>query len=391
MLTRNMADNITYQDFLKTGPDTIAGRYLRQFWHPVSRVEDIAAGRAKPIKIMNESLTLYRGENGKCHILAERCAHRMAPLSLGWVEGDELRCAYHGWKYDATGQCTDQPAEPRPFCEKVRVQSYPVREYLGLVFTYLGEGTPPPLPETPEFEQEGYLHIVSSVQWPCNYYTQLDNALDYLHTAMLHWHFGFKFTDKYMVEETEYGIRTYVDGLSDKEWYYSQGVYDMPTVHEWAAPPRPGERVGQIARAWRVPVDDFHHLRLHVDVVPLKGREAEEYLERIAERQAKANARPYDEVSADVIAGRMSFADLKNGPFHPQLTNIQDYSVMVGIEPMVGRELHEELGWSDAGVILGRKIWERELTAFRDGKPQKQWKRPEYLWAEVWQREATPA
>lgn len=109
-----MADKITYKDFLHTGPDTLAGGYLRQFWHPVSRIEDIATGRAKPIKIMNENLTLYRGEGGKCHILAERCAHRMARLSLGWVEGEELRCAYHGWKYDSTGKCTEQPAEPRP-------------------------------------------------------------------------------------------------------------------------------------------------------------------------------------------------------------------------------------------------------------------------------------
>jgi hypothetical protein len=58
---------------------------------------------------------------------------------------------------------------------------------------------------------------------------------------------------------------------------------------------------------------------------------------------------------------------------------------------MVDRELHEELGWSDVGVILGRKIWQRELAAFRDGKPQKQWKRPKYLWADVWQAEAAPA
>lgn len=51
-----------FTDFAHTGPDTLAGRYMRTFWHPVYRAEDLPAGRAKPITIMNESFTLYRGE-----------------------------------------------------------------------------------------------------------------------------------------------------------------------------------------------------------------------------------------------------------------------------------------------------------------------------------------
>src|SRR5207245_5192386 len=90
-----------WTNFAQIGPGTLAGRYLRTFWQPVYRAQDLPAGRAKPIRIMNEDFTLYRGEGGTPHLLAFRCAHRGTQLSTGWVEGDELRCFYHGWKYDA--------------------------------------------------------------------------------------------------------------------------------------------------------------------------------------------------------------------------------------------------------------------------------------------------
>src|SRR5204862_7802724 len=123
-----------WTDFVHTGPGTLAGRYLRLFWQPVFRSQDVAAGRAMPIRVMSEDLTLYRGEGGGLHVLDFRCAHRGTQLSTGWVEGDTIRCRYHGWQYDGAGQCVGQPAEPAPFCEKVRIRSYPVQEYLGLIF-----------------------------------------------------------------------------------------------------------------------------------------------------------------------------------------------------------------------------------------------------------------
>src|SRR6185369_3106058 len=108
-----------WQDFVHTGPGTLCGRYLRMFWQPVCRAGDIEPGRTKPIRIMGEDFTLYRGQEGTPHIVAFRCAHRGTQLSAAWVEGDDLRCYYHGWKYDASGQCIEQPAEVNPFCEKI--------------------------------------------------------------------------------------------------------------------------------------------------------------------------------------------------------------------------------------------------------------------------------
>src|SRR5581483_282229 len=134
-----------WDDLVHTGPDTLAGRFFRRFWQPVRRSEDLAAGRAVPCRWASEDFTLYRGESGEPHALAFRCAHRGTQLSTGWVEGDNLRCFYHGWTYNGSGQCVEQPAEPEPFCQRIKIRSYPAREYLGLIFVYFGEGEPPDL------------------------------------------------------------------------------------------------------------------------------------------------------------------------------------------------------------------------------------------------------
>src|SRR5687767_7172929 len=133
-----------YTDFVHTGPGTLAGRYMRRFWQPVHVAEKLPPGRAVPVRIMSEDFTLYRGEGGIPHLTAFRCAHRGTQLSTGWVEGDSIRCRYHGWRYDGSGQCVEQPGEEEGFASKVRIRSYPVKEYLGLIFAYLGEGEPPP-------------------------------------------------------------------------------------------------------------------------------------------------------------------------------------------------------------------------------------------------------
>ncbi len=136
-------------DFARTGPDTLAGQYLRRFWHPVYRSQDLPLGKMVPIQIMSERFTLYRGETGIPHVVAFRCAHRGTQLSTGWVEGDCVRCRYHGWKYDGSGQCVEQPGEDESNAAKVQIRSYPTKEYLGHIFAYLGVGEPPPLRRFP--------------------------------------------------------------------------------------------------------------------------------------------------------------------------------------------------------------------------------------------------
>src|SRR6185312_1975454 len=173
-------------DFHRTGPGTLAGRYLRGFWQPVHHAEDVPPGRGKPIKVMGQDYTLYRGKDGATHLVDARCPHRGAQLSIGWVEDDCIRCFYHGWKFDGSGQCIEQPAEPASFAHKVQIRTYPCRDYLGLVFAYLGEGEAPPFPRYPDLEDfEGILELDSYARG-CNYFNNLENAGDLTHSGFVH-------------------------------------------------------------------------------------------------------------------------------------------------------------------------------------------------------------
>src|SRR4051794_30397899 len=165
-----MDSEIAYSDFVHTGPDTLAGRYLRRFWQPICCSYELPPKRARPIRIMEQDFTLYRGASGAAHLVGQRCAHRGTQLSLGSVEDDCLRCFYHGWKYQASGQCVEQPAEPKSFAEKIQIPSYPVKEYVGLIFAYLGPGEPPALTCYPALEKDDISLDIAGWKRICNYF-----------------------------------------------------------------------------------------------------------------------------------------------------------------------------------------------------------------------------
>jgi 5,5'-dehydrodivanillate O-demethylase len=115
----------TKVDLTTTKPGTPGGIFMRQFWHAIARSEDLAPGRAIPVRIMSEDYTLYRGESGRPQLVAQRCPHRGALMHLGWVENDDIRCVYHGWKYDCSGQCVEAPAEKDGFAQERRSRRFP--------------------------------------------------------------------------------------------------------------------------------------------------------------------------------------------------------------------------------------------------------------------------
>ena len=159
---------------------------MRQFWMALDNSANLAPGRAKPIRIMSENYTLYRGASGKAQVIAQRCPHRGAMMHLGWVEDDDIRCVYHGWKFDCSGQCIEQPAEEAGYNRKVKIATYPTREHMGLIFAYFGEGEPPPFPPYPESAGEGLIDPWPVYQVPCNYLQCFENSMDEVHVAFTH-------------------------------------------------------------------------------------------------------------------------------------------------------------------------------------------------------------
>ena len=391
----NQQPKLTYADILRVGPGTVAGQYLRTFWHPVLAGGDIAVGHVKPIRILGEDLTLYRGETGVAHVVAGRCAHRGVMLALGLVQGDNIECPYHGWKYDAAGQCIDQPSEPRPFCDRVKIKAYPTQEYLGLVFVYLGEGESPPMPRLADYEDDQlYVREIKSDIWPCSYFDLLENATDIAHTSHLHWHFGTQTSPKFEWGEADWGMMGRFERTtkkSEEESIYDRTYFHMPTGAEFALVQRVGF-AGYYTRAWRIPRDDNSAIRFNLVVKPRYEAEALEAKakEGKAGPRALADTQRAVQSAADValgmIAGKEDMRDLKDRSEtmnHFYLTNIQDCAVLASLGPPETRNFTEQLGGTDVSIALLRRMWLRELQAFSEGRPMKQWRRPDFLWDDI--------
>ncbi len=373
-----------HNDFVHTGPDTIAGKYLRRFWQPVFRSEDLAQRQSVPIRIMSEDFTLYRGASGRPHVVASRCAHRGSQLSTGWVEGDSIRCMYHGWRYDGSGQCVEQPGEEEGFAAKIKVASYPAEEYLGLVFVYFGAGAPPPLRKHPDFERPGVLETGLPEYWPCNYFNRLDNACDVGHVTFTHRESALRArrAEQLAVRtvssaETEYGIRTSVN-VPGRPPFHTH--FHMPNTNQTRSKARIEGSLKDAATLWvnrlfwRVPIDDENSVSFVIDWMPLTGDEAERYRERRRAARAQVRVSPND-LGQNVLAGKTRIRDLDPEMSTYYLFWIEDYVVQVGQGKIAARE-NEHLGRMDVGVILLRKIWQRELGNLAAGKPLKEWTTP---------------
>jgi 5,5'-dehydrodivanillate O-demethylase len=360
-----------FLDFHHTGPGTLAGQYMRMFWQPVYHSADLPVGRAKPIKIMNVDYTLYRGNSGQPYLTDFRCPHRGTQLSAGWVEGDAVRCRYHGWKFDKTGQCVEQPAEPKPFADRVKIKPYPCQDYLGLIFAYLGEGDAPPLPRYPTYENfEGILEHDSYVRG-CNYFNNMDNAGDHAHSGFAHRNNpgsfdGLTSSPTMECRESKWGI-TIASRWPD-QMRVSQ--YGMPNVYNHKAQPTdPSVAIFREFMAWWVPIDDESHWQFTVARVELSPDKARQYLERRDQRVAKRTNSSM-ELALKVLRGEIEQDDVT--PESTDFVRFQDDVVQVG-QGTIADHQREILGASDRVVVLRRRMWARELRALAEGKPLTQW------------------
>ena len=170
----------------QVGPGTKMGDLLRRYWQPIAAVRELDERPTKRLQLLDEDLVLYRDGGGTYGLLDARCAHRLTDLSVGIVEDYGLRCSLHGWLYNETGQCLEQPLESEPFCHEIKLTAYPVQAKAGLLWAYLG---PPPASLVPDWEpfgwEDGLVQIVFA-DLPCNWLQCQENAVDPIDIEMYH-------------------------------------------------------------------------------------------------------------------------------------------------------------------------------------------------------------
>lgn len=378
---------LQFADLEPVGQGTPAGRYLRRFWHPVMRVRDLPAGRAKPLEVLGEKFTIYRGADGVARIAGFRCPHRGTQLSLGWVEGDGIRCRYHGWRYDGAGRCVEQPNEEAPFCDKVKLATHPAREYAGLIFAYLGDGSPPPLPRYPDLDQPGVIVADPPEVLPCSFWNRLDNDMGHVPwvhraTATREGWTHYLVLRREGVTETGYGYKA--DRLPGKgETVEAMGLraaahFFMPHAFLFWQRTRArgyeGRDLWDTKMVWTVPVNDSTYVNFDVTCTPLDGEEGRAYAEaRYTQMEQDAEMR-WD-LAEKVLAGEMTLEELPADLQANTCFIIEDYVTQVGQGGVAARG-REQLGREDAKLILLRRMWLREVAAMLDGRPLKDWAVP---------------
>lgn len=186
-----MLRNEDNQLLTQIGPATPMGEMFRHYWLPALLADELPEDDCPPVrvKILAERLIAFRDSNGRYGLMDEFCAHRGVSLWFGRNEEGGLRCPYHGWKYDVTGQCIEIPSEPEEsgFCSKVKLAAYPLVKIGDVLWTYMGApGTEPPLPEW-EFAQVPSEQTYTSKRWQeSNWLQALEGGIDSSHVSWLH-------------------------------------------------------------------------------------------------------------------------------------------------------------------------------------------------------------
>jgi 5,5'-dehydrodivanillate O-demethylase len=351
----------------RVGPGTPMGGLLRRYWYPIAASEELQTAWTKRVRLLGEDLVLFRDRGGKYGLIAEHCPHRRASLAYGIPELDGIRCPYHGWKFDASGQCLEMPNEPADttFAERTRTPAYPVEELGGMLFAYLGPAPAPQLPRLDGFVAPGTVRMIGQTLVPCNWLQIMENSLDPVHTEWLHGHLQEWIEEQRDGVKPNYAISRHHVNIAFEEFEY--GIYkrrlmegQSEDVDDW----RVGHpvmfpctlAVGSAGGFWtmyafqiRVPVDDTHTQHYwYTAYAPPPG--------------AEVPAKLLEEVPLFDVPVRN-----EAGEFNLDLVDAQDVMAWVTQGPIAKRQL-EKLGWTDRGVILLRKVLARELDKIERGE-----------------------
>ena len=171
--------------------DAPMGQLMRRHWVPACLSEEVAEPDGAPVRsrLLGEDLVVFRDTDGRLGVLDEHCPHRRASLALGRNEECGLRCLYHGWKMDVEGNILEMVSEPPEsgFAAKVKHKAYPVREWGGFVWTYMGPAETMRPFEPPAFAPKEDTRVsVVKIHVPCNWAQILEGQIDSAHSSTLH-------------------------------------------------------------------------------------------------------------------------------------------------------------------------------------------------------------
>ena len=203
--------------------------YVRNAWYMAGWAQELARETLAAVTLLGMPLVLYKKRDGDWAALEDVCCHRLAPLSLGRLEGDELRCMYHGLKFGCDGRCTEIPGQAH-VPEKVRVRAYPVEEKWGAVWVWMGDAARADIGLIPKIPDPGSTELaVRSDSAEVDGHAGLiwDNLLDLSHVAFVHLA-SFMGNDETMArialagENEHKRIEKTAKGVRVKRWHYDK-------------------------------------------------------------------------------------------------------------------------------------------------------------------------
>jgi 5,5'-dehydrodivanillate O-demethylase len=343
----------------RVAPGTPMGNLLRRYWQPVGTALELEREPVQKVRLMGENLTLYRSEVGEYGLIGERCPHRCLSMEYGIPDQRGLRCAYHGWLFDAQGRCLEQPFEDRTLAEnrykeKVRIKAYPVEELGGLIFAYLG---PEPVPLVPRWDvlvRDDVDKVVEIHRLPCSWLQCMENAADPVHFEFLHAAFGnyqLKRLGRPPAMQTPRHVKIEFDrfpyGIMKRRLLEGESpdVDDWTTGHPLLFPNILA--VGSASAPtlqFRVPVDDTHTVQ---------------FAYRTSVREPDGVPRPM------AVKHRSLFND--EGKIIADNVPAQDMVGWVGQGPVSDRT-QEHLATSDKGVLLYRRMLLEQMERVERGE-----------------------
>ena len=262
------------------GPGSPCGEFFRRYWHPVSLSSEVGENPI-PVKILGEDLVLFRSKNGELGLVHKHCPHRNASLVFGKCENKGIRCCYHGWLFAPDGEILETPGEAddsesaKNIRERLRLGAYPVIEYNGLIFSYMG-----PLNEIPEFPLYDSFSIAGittrpyRIDYNCNWLQILDAIMDPIHTSFLHstisgTQFSKGLGEIGELEVFERGIQflgSNTRRVNDYVWVRVNELILPNFTQAGAAFAADGTKTKFFGRSsftrWVVPIDDTHSMSL---------------------------------------------------------------------------------------------------------------------------------